>query len=240
MCLRTKIHRCIICMSTTSLVSNFVTCVCRDRNGRILDNGVHKVRRLSRKTWDPLVFDNFFSLRNRGSWFHDASLDWLSIWSPHSGVNEVSQCLSSPLKSTTTTAAIWVWKCLNRCWLGLHVLPSSSWWSFSISPSLRTPARYENQNGWYTFLLLCIPSLTLWFIVVCNDNVITCVPSVWGLYVWLALVPITGVKAKRICSLIWPGYLEDDPLPNSAPCCCLTHLKRKVKTESSYFSWPSK
>ena len=102
------------------------------------------------------------------------------------------------------------------------------------------PARYENQNVWQAFLLLYIPSLTLWFIVVCNDNVITWVPSVWGLYEWLSLVPIIGVKAKRICSLIWPGCLEDDPLPNSAPCCCLTHLKRKVKTESSYFSWPSK
>ena len=24
-------------------------------------------------------------------------------------------------------------------------------------------------------------------------------------------------KAKRICSFIWPGSLEDDPLPNSVP-----------------------
>ena len=35
------------------------------------------------------------------------------------------------------------------------------------------PARYENQNGWYALLLLYIPSLTLWFIVVCNDTLIT-------------------------------------------------------------------
>ena len=35
------------------------------------------------------------------------------------------------------------------------------------------PARYENQYGWFAFLLLYNPSLTLWFIVVCNDNLIT-------------------------------------------------------------------
>ena len=35
-------------------------------------------------------------------------------------------------------------------------------------------------------------------IVVCNDNLITWVPSVWDLYVWLALVPIIGVIFGRI------------------------------------------
>ena len=49
----------------------------------------------------------------------------------------VFQCLSSPLKSTTKRA-IWVLKCLNRCWLA----------SFASYPT-----RYENQNNWYTFLL---------------------------------------------------------------------------------------
>ena len=60
------------------------------------------------------------------------------------------------------------------------------------------PARYENQNGWYALLLLCIPSLILWFLVVCNEKLITWVFSVWGLYVWLALVPIIGVIFGRI------------------------------------------
>ena len=46
-------------MDVNDLVSNFGTRVCRDRNGRSLDNGVHRVRRLSRKT-ERLVFDNFF------------------------------------------------------------------------------------------------------------------------------------------------------------------------------------
>ncbi|CAH3111927.1 unnamed protein product [Pocillopora meandrina] len=60
------------------------------------------------------------------------------------------------------------------------------------------PARYENQNGWYALLLLCIPSLILWFLVVCNEKLITWVFSVWGLYIWLALVPIIGVIFGRI------------------------------------------
>ena len=60
------------------------------------------------------------------------------------------------------------------------------------------PARYENQNGWYALLLLYIPSLILWFLVVCNEKFITWVFSVWGLYVWLALVPIIGVIFGRI------------------------------------------
>ena len=60
------------------------------------------------------------------------------------------------------------------------------------------PARYENQNGWYALLLLYIPSLILWFLVVCNEKFITWVFSVWGLYVWLALVPIIGVVFGRM------------------------------------------
>ena len=59
------------------------------------------------------------------------------------------------------------------------------------------PARYENQNGWYALLLLYIPSLILWFLVVCDGN-FTWVFSVWGLYVWLALVPIIGITFGRI------------------------------------------
>ena len=59
------------------------------------------------------------------------------------------------------------------------------------------PARYENQNGWYALLLLYIPSLILWFLIVCDGN-FTWVFSVWGLYVWLALVPIIGIIFGRI------------------------------------------
>ena len=151
-------------MDVNDLVSNFGTRVCRDRNGRSLDNGVHRVRRLSRKT-ERLVFDNFFPWETEEVGLNDASLDWLSIWSPHLEVNGVSQCISSSLKSKTTTAIL-VWKWLNRCWLGLHVLPSSSWWSFSISPSLRIQhatkikmARvlffFSTTHPWLSGLSLC-------------------------------------------------------------------------------------
>ena len=73
------------------------------------------------------------------------------------------------------------------------------------------PARYEKKNGWQAFLLPYIPSLTLWFIVVCNDNLIPWISSVWGLYVWLALVPIIGVIFGRI-----EDKIKKDFLPNSA------------------------
>ena len=60
------------------------------------------------------------------------------------------------------------------------------------------PARYENQNGSCAFLLLYNSSLTIWFIAVCNDNLITWVPSVSAPYVWLAIVPIIKIIFGRI------------------------------------------
>lgn len=60
------------------------------------------------------------------------------------------------------------------------------------------PAYYEDQNGWYALPLLCFPSLILWFIILCNDKLLTWTFSVWGLYVWLALVPMIGVIFGQI------------------------------------------
>ena len=75
------------------------------------------------------------------------------------------------------------------------------------------PARYESRNGWYALLLLYIPSLTLWFIVLCNDNLITWVSSVWALYVWLSFEPIIGgsepwQKRKGFVLLFGPDLLR--------------------------------
>ena len=84
------------------------------------------------------------------------------------------------------------------------------------------PARYENQNGWYALLLLYIPSLILWFLVVCDGN-FTWVFSVWGLYVWLACYALPfdllGLLDKLglldllvllvlLCTLALPGLFE--------------------------------
>ena len=88
------------------------------------------------------------------------------------------------------------------------------------------PARYENQNGWYALLLLCIPSLILWFLVVCNEKLITWVFSVWGLYVWLALVPIIGVRKNREGFVLWTRCLDHDPLPNTAPFAAVAEMRQ--------------
>ena len=55
------------------------------------------------------------------------------------------------------------------------------------------PAKYENQNGWYGMLLLFLPSLILWFYTLHDEGKLRWLFFVWGLYVWLALVPAVGI-----------------------------------------------
>ena len=55
------------------------------------------------------------------------------------------------------------------------------------------PARYQNQNGWYGLLFLYLPALILWFYILCDEGKLRWLFFVWGLYVWLALVPTVGI-----------------------------------------------
>lgn len=55
------------------------------------------------------------------------------------------------------------------------------------------PATYENQNGWYGLLFLYLPALILWFYILYDEGKLRWIFFVWGLYVWLALVPTVGI-----------------------------------------------
>ncbi|KAJ7370870.1 hypothetical protein OS493_029414 [Desmophyllum pertusum] len=55
------------------------------------------------------------------------------------------------------------------------------------------PTRYQNQNGWYGLLFLYLPALILWFYILCDEGKLRWLFFVWGLYVWLALVPTVGI-----------------------------------------------
>lgn len=50
-------------------------------------------------------------------------------------------------------------------------------------------ARYENQNAWFGLLALCLPALILWFYILNDEGKLRWLFFVWGLYIWLALVP---------------------------------------------------
>lgn len=54
-------------------------------------------------------------------------------------------------------------------------------------------ARYENQNAWYGLLALCLPALILWFYILHDEGKLRWLFFVWGLYIWLALVPTVGI-----------------------------------------------
>lgn len=54
-------------------------------------------------------------------------------------------------------------------------------------------AHYENQNAWYGLPLLCLPALILWFYILYDEGKLRWLFFVWGLYIWLALVPTVGL-----------------------------------------------
>ena len=60
------------------------------------------------------------------------------------------------------------------------------------------PAKYEDRVSWYSITVLYLPAILVWFWVLCKEENLNWLFTVWALYVWLALVPIIIIIFVRV------------------------------------------